>query len=76
MNNLPVFCGWREDLEELLPCPFCGQPPTHLIYKSESLFSHNIVDWLEIKCMGCNIMMSGEDMKEVVAAWNKRTGSD
>jgi len=57
-----------------LPCPFCGEDPHYSVYQSESLWSHNIVDWHEIQCYGCDISMHQcEDLDELEQRWNHRS---
>lgn len=58
---------------ELLPCPFCGGEAVTSTYVTESLFSHDQVEYLSVGCSGdCDIVMSGEQQDEVRAAWNRR----
>lgn len=57
----------------LLPCPFCGEPPRCGTFHTESLFSHDQVEWLSISCTECDCaLVEGEDHAEVRERWNRR----
>ena len=57
-----------------LPCPFCGESPHYSVYQDVSLWSHNIVDWHDVKCWGCDISMHQcEDLDELEIRWNQRS---
>jgi Lar family restriction alleviation protein len=60
---------------EMLPCPFCGAPPRTHKWMTESLFSHAQVEWLQIQCDDCDIMMSSEQQDDLRDRWNRRAGS-
>ncbi len=63
---------------ELLPCPFCGSNAVASISKSESLWSHDIVDWTRVHCTNddCNAQTEPTcDGYEpsAIEVWNRRT---
>lgn len=59
-------------MAKLKPCPFCGEPPSEHKVMDESLFSHSIVEYLQISCAYCGINMHNEDHAEARACWNQR----
>lgn len=68
----------------LLPCPFCGSPAAALKSFDESLYSHEIVTWYEIRCSNSDGFddlqldcpgsegIYSEDIDDLAAAWNRR----
>jgi hypothetical protein len=56
----------------LEPCPFCGSEAKVSTYLCESLWSHNVVEWLNIACHDCDILMASEKHDELRARWNTR----
>jgi len=61
----------------LLPCPFCGSKAVASINKSESLWSHDIVDWTRVHCTNddCNAQTEPTcDGYEpsAIEVWNRR----
>ncbi len=43
---------------DMLPCPFCGEEPNVRVFQDEDIWSHNIVDYLEVSCLDCNTSFS------------------
>lgn len=63
--------------EPLKSCPFCGSKAVASINKSESLWSHNIVDWTRVHCTNddCNAQTEPTcDGYEpsAIEVWNRR----
>lgn len=67
-------------MADLLPCPFCGDKPHKRLYHDEDLWSHDIVEWLEVGCGECGTNFTlpthaievGDSENDPVARWNKR----
>lgn len=62
----------------LRACPFCGTLPHVRTYESESLFNHNMVEWIEVSCSTCDISMRGAEDQEpptAIDVWNRRAVS-
>jgi hypothetical protein len=45
-------------MTDMLPCPFCGNKPHRKTYDDEDIWSHDLVQWLEVGCNECNISFS------------------
>lgn len=58
---------------ELKGCPFCGSPAARSTFVTESLWSHDEVEWLSIGCSGdCDFSMQSEVHDDLEARWNAR----
>lgn len=64
---------------KLLPCPFCGGDARLGTWTGESLWSHDIVTWAEVKCPDCDAQRGtecdegeGDAVTLAVRAWNTR----
>lgn len=62
----------------LLPCPFCGSKAAASISKSESLWSHDVVDWTRVHCTNDECNAQTEPTCEgyepsAIEVWNRRT---
>lgn len=63
----------ENNLEKLLPCPFCGGKANKYEWKDESLWSHNIVSWFTIGCLDCDYQMNTCGFeKDAIRKWNNR----
>jgi len=63
MSNKPETARQPAKPTDLLPCPFCGKPPT-----TERITSTAGDSWVwSIQCDGCDVYCS-------TAAWNTRAG--
>lgn len=59
--------------EEVKPCPFCGDAATARRWQGESLWSHEVVEWLSIGCGGdCDYSMGSELQEKLILRWNTR----
>ena len=58
----------------LKPCPFCGGEADVSFYETESLFSHDQVEYTQVGCDDCDVYLLSEPGFEVnaIAAWNRR----
>lgn len=60
---------------ELRQCPFCGSIPRIAKDMDEDLWSHNIVEWQQVKCTECECegirTCEGFDI-DAVTMWNTR----
>lgn len=60
---------------ELKRCPFCGSTPRLAKDMDEDLWSHNIVEWQQVKCTECECegIRSCEGFEvDAVTMWNTR----
>jgi|GEM_PF-1879760 hypothetical protein len=60
---------------ELKPCPFCGSKPWLSRDMDEDLWSHNIVEWKQVKCTECEcegIRTCDGFEVDAVTMWNTR----
>lgn len=60
---------------ELKACPFCGSTPRLAKDMDEDLWSHNIVEWQQVKCTECECegIRSCEGYEvDAVTMWNTR----
>lgn len=57
---------------KLKPCPFCGTQPDKTVRQDECLWSHNIVDWTQVRCWNCDVQFEWPEGIDVVAQWNRR----
>lgn len=70
------------DSNNLLPCPFCGEPPIDyaidphehnaLLHELVQIPDHPGSHWIE--CPRCDIHMGRESLDEARDAWNSRAG--
>lgn len=58
----------------LKPCPFCGGEPRITKRMDEDLWTHNIVEWVGVRCGNCDIGFEWPPDAEVAAVeqWNTR----
>jgi hypothetical protein len=40
-------------MTDMLDCPYCGNQPTVRKFMDEDIWSHNIVEYLEVSCGEC-----------------------
>lgn len=59
-------------IEKFLGCPFCGADASTHTYTTESLFSHDQVEYLTIQCDDCDFFMTSEQQDELRERWNSR----
>ena len=55
-------------MEQLKPCPFCGETPYTMISGRE-----NNVE-IKIWCNKCHFGFNGYSKNELIAKWNRRAG--
>jgi len=60
--------------DNLLPCPFCGGEAQLQERMDEDLWSHNIVEWSNVKCSHCDCEMDDwpSHYRDAINAWNTR----
>jgi hypothetical protein len=63
--------------EPLKSCPFCGSKAVASINKSESLWSHDIVDWTQVHCTNDDCNAQSEPTCDgyepsAIEVWNRR----
>lgn len=67
-----------EPTDALLPCPFCGSKAAASMIKSESLWTHDVVDWTRVHCTNNDCNAQTESICDgyepsAVEVWNHRT---
>lgn len=62
-------------MEELKPCPFCGQPPS-VIFRDKIIFKGALrIQCTNLKC-GVTTYIQGYNKEHLIKQWNQRTPVD
>lgn len=68
-------------VEEVKPCPFCGQPPVRAYRTQTTQFGWDAglgspgqltLSWPQIECKPCGVALEHTTEEQAEAAWNRR----